>query len=53
VASWAANRIDLFARGAQNLRRDSRAALVVEWDEEQTLQLQGRADEPFGLSWRG
>jgi PPOX class probable F420-dependent enzyme len=31
-----------------NLRRDPRVALVVGWDEEQTLQLQGLADEPQG-----
>ena len=32
-------------RKAQNLRRDSRIALVI-WDGEQTLQLEGLADEP-------
>jgi pyridoxine/pyridoxamine 5'-phosphate oxidase len=33
-------------RKAENLRRDPRIALVVGWDEEQTVQLEGRADEP-------
>lgn len=36
------------SRKAQNLRRDGRIALVVGWDEEQTVQLQGTADEPQG-----
>jgi hypothetical protein len=31
-----------------NLRRDPRIALVVGWDGEQTLQLEGVADEPSG-----
>ena len=31
-----------------NLRRDPRIALVVGWDEEQTVQLEGTADEPSG-----
>jgi pyridoxine/pyridoxamine 5'-phosphate oxidase len=35
-------------RKAGNLRRDARIALVVGWDEEQTVQLEGRADEPQG-----
>jgi hypothetical protein len=35
-------------RKATNLRRDGRAALVVGWDEEQTVQLEGIADEPTG-----
>ncbi|HET7544107.1 MAG TPA: pyridoxamine 5'-phosphate oxidase family protein [Polyangiaceae bacterium] len=34
-------------RKAQNLRRDARIALVV-WEGEQTLQLEGLADEPAG-----
>ena len=34
-------------RKAQNLRRDPRVALVI-WDGEQTLQLEGLADEPTG-----
>jgi len=34
-------------RKAQNLRRDPRVAIVV-WDGEQTLQLEGLADEPTG-----
>ena len=33
---------------ARNLRRDRRAAVVIGWDEEQTLQLEGAADEPSG-----
>lgn len=36
------------SRKAQHLRRDARIALVVGWDEEQTVQLEGRADEPSG-----
>jgi len=35
-------------RKAQNLRRDPRIALVVGWDEEQTVQVEGVADEPTG-----
>jgi pyridoxine/pyridoxamine 5'-phosphate oxidase len=35
-------------RKALNLRRDARIALVIGWDEEQTVQLEGRADEPSG-----
>jgi PPOX class probable F420-dependent enzyme len=35
-------------RKAVNLRRDPRVALVVGWDEEQTVQLEGVADEPAG-----
>jgi hypothetical protein len=31
-----------------NLRRDPRVALVVGWDAEQTLQLEGLVDEPSG-----
>jgi pyridoxine/pyridoxamine 5'-phosphate oxidase len=36
------------SRKALNLRRDPRIALVVGWDEEQTVQLEGVADEPTG-----
>jgi pyridoxine/pyridoxamine 5'-phosphate oxidase len=36
------------SRKALNLRRDARIALVVGWDEEQTVQLEGLADEPTG-----
>jgi pyridoxine/pyridoxamine 5'-phosphate oxidase len=36
------------SRKAQNLRKNSRIALVVGWDEEQTVQLEGVADEPTG-----
>lgn len=32
-------------RKAQNLRRDPRVAIVI-WDGEQTLQMEGLADEP-------
>jgi hypothetical protein len=35
-------------RKMQNLRRDPRVALVVGWDEEQTAQIEGVADEPEG-----
>jgi pyridoxine/pyridoxamine 5'-phosphate oxidase len=31
-----------------NLRRDPRIALVVGWDDEQTAQVEGTADEPSG-----
>ena len=36
------------SRKARHLRREPRIALVVGWDEEQTVQLEGRADEPTG-----
>jgi hypothetical protein len=36
------------SRKAENLRHEPRIALVVGWDEEQTLQLEGVADEPSG-----
>ena len=35
-------------RKAGNLRRDPRIAIVVGWDDEQTVQLEGIADEPAG-----
>jgi pyridoxine/pyridoxamine 5'-phosphate oxidase len=35
-------------RKAENLRRDPRVALVVGWDDAQTVQLEGVADEPPG-----
>ncbi len=35
-------------RKAENLRRDPRIALVVGWDDAQTVQLEGVADEPQG-----
>jgi len=35
-------------RKAENLRAGSRIALVVGWDEEQTVQLEGVCDEPTG-----
>jgi hypothetical protein len=35
-------------RKMQNLRRDPRIAIVVGWDEEQTVQIDGIADEPQG-----
>lgn len=36
-------------RKAQNLRRNPRIALVVGWDDEQTVQLEGVVDEPTGV----
>ena len=36
------------SRKAQNLRHEPRIALVVGGDDEQTLQLEGVADEPTG-----
>lgn len=36
------------SRKLQNLRRDPRIAFVVGWDEAQTAQLEGVADEPSG-----
>jgi pyridoxine/pyridoxamine 5'-phosphate oxidase len=35
-------------RKAANLRRDARVAVVIGWDEAQTVQLEGVADEPVG-----
>jgi general stress protein 26 len=35
-------------RKLQNLRQDARIALVIGWDEEQTVQIEGLADEPSG-----
>jgi hypothetical protein len=35
-------------RKMQNLRRNPRIALVIGWDEEQTVQIEGVADEPSG-----
>ena len=35
-------------RKAVNLRRDPRCALVIGWDDEQTAQIEGVADEPQG-----
>ena len=35
-------------RKAANLRRNARIAVVVGWDEAQTVQLEGMADEPAG-----
>jgi len=35
-------------RKAANLRRDARIAVVIGWDEAQTVQLEGVADEPAG-----
>jgi hypothetical protein len=35
-------------RKIANMRREPRVALVVGWDEEQTLQIEGMADEPEG-----
>jgi nitroimidazol reductase NimA-like FMN-containing flavoprotein (pyridoxamine 5'-phosphate oxidase superfamily) len=36
------------SRKMNNLRRDPRVAIVVGWDDEQTAQLEGIADEPQG-----
>ncbi len=36
------------SRKLQNLRKNPKIALVVGWDEEQTAQLEGVADEPTG-----
>jgi hypothetical protein len=35
-------------RKCANLRRDRRAAFVIGWDDGQTVQLEGIADEPAG-----
>jgi hypothetical protein len=35
-------------RKGANLRRDPRVAFVIGWDEGQTVQLEGVADEPAG-----
>jgi PPOX class probable F420-dependent enzyme len=35
-------------RKLRNLRQEPRVALVVGWDEEQTAQIEGVADEPAG-----
>jgi len=35
-------------RKCQNLRKHSRAAFVIGWDEEITVQYEGIADEPIG-----
>ena len=35
-------------RKMANLRRDPRVALVIGWDDEQTVQIEGIADEPKG-----
>jgi len=36
------------SRKCRNLRRDPRIALVIGWNDERTVQLEGRADEPQG-----
>lgn len=36
------------SRKAENLRRTKRAALVVGWDDAQTVQIEGDVDEPKG-----
>jgi general stress protein 26 len=33
-------------RKAHNLRRDPRSALVIGWNDDQTVQIEGLADEP-------
>lgn len=35
-------------RKVVNLRRDPRVAVVIGWDDEQTVQIEGVADEPTG-----
>jgi general stress protein 26 len=35
-------------RKAKNLRRDPRISIVIGWDDEQSVQLEGVADEPEG-----
>lgn len=35
-------------RTCQNLRNHANSALVIGWDEEMTVQVEGRADEPAG-----
>jgi general stress protein 26 len=35
-------------RKARNIRRDPRVSLVIGWDNEQSVQLEGLADEPKG-----
>lgn len=37
---------EVASRKMGNLRRDPKAALVIGWDEEQTVQVEGVADEP-------
>lgn len=36
-------------RKGQNLRRDPRISIVIGWDNEQSVQLEGVADEPKGV----
>ncbi len=36
-------------RKAKNLRRDPRISIVIGWDNEQSVQLEGVADEPEGV----
>jgi general stress protein 26 len=36
-------------RKAKNLRRDPRISIVIGWDNEQSVQLEGVADEPSGF----
>jgi hypothetical protein len=40
-------------RKMANLRRDPRIALVIGWDDEQTVQIEGVADEPAGTELAG
>jgi PPOX class probable F420-dependent enzyme len=35
-------------RKCENLRRDARVALVIGWDDERTVQIEGHADFPMG-----
>ncbi|MGE0310813.1 MAG: pyridoxamine 5'-phosphate oxidase family protein [Lautropia sp.] len=40
------------SRKAANFRANARVALVVGWDDGQTVQLEGRVDEPVGADLR-
>lgn len=40
------------SRKHENFRNDSRIALVIGWDQGQTVQYEGLADEPFGEELR-
>jgi pyridoxine/pyridoxamine 5'-phosphate oxidase len=37
-------------RKAKNLRRDPRISMVIGWEDEQSVQLEGIADEPKGVN---
>jgi general stress protein 26 len=40
-------------RKAKNLRRDPRVSMVIGWENEQSVQLEGLADEPKGAGLDG